>query len=58
MRASPVSRYPSNAMRGRFGSRTSRPDLYALSDWLQACGIRTVTMESTGVFWMSLFQIL
>jgi len=29
-----------------------------LADWLQACGIRTVAMESTGVFWIPLFQIL
>ena len=34
------------------------PDLIALADWLQACHIRTVAMESTGVFWIPLFQIL
>ena len=34
------------------------PDLIALADWLQACRIRTVAMESTGVFWIPLFQIL
>lgn len=39
-----------------FGTFT--PDLVALADWLQACGIRTVAMESTGVFWIPLFQIL
>jgi hypothetical protein len=33
-------------------------DLYALADWLEACGVRTVAMESTGVFWIPLFQIL
>lgn len=38
--------------------RTFTQDLYALADWLQACGIRTVAMESTGVFWIPLFQIL
>jgi transposase len=33
-------------------------DLYRLADWLAACGIRTVAMESTGVYWIPLFQIL
>lgn len=33
-------------------------DLYALADWLEECGISTVAMESTGVYWIPLFQIL
>jgi hypothetical protein len=33
-------------------------DLQALADWLQACRIRTVAMESTGVYWIPLYQIL
>lgn len=33
-------------------------DLQRLADWLQHCGIRTVAMESTGVYWIPLFQIL
>lgn len=33
-------------------------DLHRLADWLQACGITTVAMESTGVYWMPLCQIL
>lgn len=33
-------------------------DLYRLADWLHACGIETVAMESTGVYWIPLFQIL
>jgi transposase len=37
---------------------TFTPDLLALADWLHRCGIRTVAMESTGVFWIPLFQIL
>jgi len=32
--------------------------LYALADWLEQCGIKTVAMESTGVYWIPLFQIL
>src|ERR1700692_4913964 len=33
-------------------------DLMALADWLQRCRIRTVAMESTGVYWIPLMQIL
>ena len=40
----------------RFSTFTS--DLYALADWLQQCGITTVAMESTGVYWIPVFQIL
>jgi transposase len=33
-------------------------DLYQLADWLKSCGITTVAMESTGVYWIPLFQVL
>lgn len=33
-------------------------DLYALADWFTACGIRTVAMESTGVYWIPVYEIL
>ena len=33
-------------------------DLERLADWLQQCHIRTVAMESTGVYSIPLFQIL
>jgi transposase len=33
-------------------------DLERLADWLQQCRIQTVAMESTGVYWIPLFQIL
>lgn len=32
--------------------------LIELADWLEACGITTVAMESTGVYWIPLFEIL
>jgi transposase len=38
--------------------QTFTRDLYELADWLQSCGVRTVAMESTGVYWIPLFQIL
>ena len=37
---------------------TFTQDLYALADWLVGLGIQTVAMESTGVYWIPLFQIL
>jgi transposase len=37
---------------------TFTQDLYRLADWLKRCGIETVAMESTGVYWIPLFQIL
>lgn len=40
----------------RFESYT--PDLYAAADWLKECGIETVAMESTGVFWIPLYELL
>jgi len=33
-------------------------DLNALADWLTECGIETVAMESTGVYWIALFELL
>jgi transposase len=39
-----------------FGSFTA--DLNALADWLQRCGVTTVAMESTGVYWIPLFELL
>jgi len=37
---------------------TFTQDLYVLAEWLKQCGIHTVAMESTGVYWIPLFQIL
>jgi transposase len=39
-----------------FDSFTS--DLQALSDWLKRCGIETVAMEATGVYWIPLYDLL
>lgn len=39
-----------------FGTFTA--DLIRLADWLEKCGIRTVAMESTGVYWVPLFEVL
>jgi transposase len=39
-----------------FGTFTE--DLERMADWLRECGIRTVAMESTGVYWIAAFQVL
>ena len=33
-------------------------DQYRLADWLTECGVETVVMESTGVYWIPLFGVL
>jgi transposase len=40
----------------RFGTFTA--DLEALADWLTHCGVDTVAMESTGVYWIPLYELL
>lgn len=40
----------------RFGTFT--PDLYGLADWLTGHGIETVAMESTGVYWIPVYEVL
>src|SRR5258708_2978577 len=37
---------------------TFTPDLHQLADWLEQHGVDTVAMESTGVFWIPVFEIL
>jgi hypothetical protein len=32
--------------------------LHALRDWLLACGVNTVAMESTGNYWLCITAIL
>jgi transposase len=38
--------------------KTFTADLHRLADWLQACKMKTVAMESTGVYWIPIFEIL
>src|ERR1022692_3836812 len=39
-----------------FGYTTA--ELRAMADWLKQCGIQTVAMQSTGVYWIAVFDIL
>jgi transposase len=40
----------------RFGCTTT--ELKAMATWLKQCGIRTVAMQSTGVYWIAVYDIL
>jgi len=33
-------------------------DLYAVADWLKECKVDSVAMESTGVYWVPLYEVL
>ena len=39
-----------------FGTFTQ--DLEAMAEWLSSCGVREVAMESTGVYWVPVFEVL
>ena len=39
-----------------FGTFTA--DLHRLVDWFTECGVETVVMESTGVYWIPIFELL
>jgi transposase len=40
----------------RFGCTTA--ELKTMAGWLKQCGIRTVAMQSTGVYWIAVYDIL
>jgi transposase len=45
--------------RSRAGSKGSATaDLHRLADWFEVCGVTSVVMESTGVYWIPVFEIL
>jgi transposase len=50
----PASRTPENVR--VFGTFTV--ELQALADWLVVCGVDTVALESTGVYWIPIFELL
>ena len=54
--AVPEGRDPEGRDVRQFAAFTA--DLQTLADWLTRCGIDTVAMESTGVYWIPLFELL
>lgn len=51
-----VPRHASEEPVREFGAMTD--DLNDLADWLVTCGIDTVALESTGVYWIPVYEIL
>ena len=39
-----------------FGTFTQ--DLHAIADWFKTCGVTSIAMESTGVYWIPAYEIL
>ena len=54
--AVPKGRDPQGSDVRHFDTFTA--DLHALAAWLKECDIGTVAMESTGIYWIPLFEIL
>jgi len=40
----------------QFGANTA--DLHAIAAWLKKCGVKTIALESTGIYWIPLFEHL
>jgi transposase len=56
--AAEVSRSCNGVWLGGRSLATFTEDLERLTDWLEQCGVTTVALESTGVYWIPLFEIL
>jgi transposase len=39
-----------------FGTFTN--DLHRMADWFAACGVETIVMESTGIYWIPAYELL
>ena len=51
-----VPRHSADQPVREFGAMTG--DLNAMADWLLACGVNTVALESTGVYWIPVYEVL
>jgi transposase len=51
-----VPRHSADEPVREFGAMTD--DLHALADWLLACGVDVVALESTGVYWIPVYEVL
>jgi transposase len=40
----------------QFGANTA--DLHEIAAWLKTCGVKTIALESTGIYWIPLFELL
>lgn len=39
-----------------FGSWTA--DLWRMAEWLKSCGVKMVVMQSTGVYWIAVYEVM
>ena len=51
-----VAPHSTDAPVREFGAMTD--DLNGLADWLIACGVEVVALESTGVYWIPVYEVL
>ncbi|SFU46255.1 hypothetical protein SAMN05216339_102373 [Nitrosomonas eutropha] len=51
-----VPRHAANDPVREFGAMTD--DLNAMANWLLACGVDAVASESTGVYWIPVYEVL
>jgi len=54
----PAANHPANLPSHVRSFGTCTADLIALADWLTQCGVTTIAMESTGIYWIPLFELL
>ena len=54
----PPSEHSSNLPANVRSFGTCTADLIALAAWLKECGVTTIVMESTGIYWIPLFELL
>src|ERR1039457_4527654 len=54
--AVPAGRDPEKRTVREFGAWTS--DLWRMAEWFQLCGVKTVVLQSTGVYWIAIQEVL
>ena len=54
----PPTNHPANLPPWVRSFGTCTADLEMLADWLKECGVTTVAMESTGIYWITTFELL
>src|SRR5262245_53118611 len=54
----PAADHPANLPSHVRSFGTCTADLIALADWLTQCGVTSIAMESTGIYWIPLFELL
>ena len=45
-------------IKNQYAGLSVTADVHGMADWLQSCGVKSVAMQSTGVYWIPLYEIL